>query len=95
MSQQFDTITCPAHQLNNLQAPQRFGKQVAIKFLERGERINETYVSREICNHSQLLHPHIVQFKEVFLTPKHLGICMEYAEASPPPLPFPPPASRC
>ena len=53
---------------------------MAIKFLERGERINERYVGREIFNHSQLLHPHIVQFKEVFLTPHYLGICMEYAE---------------
>ena len=53
---------------------------MAIKFLERGDRINQTYVGREIFNHSQLLHPHIVQFKEVFLTPHYLGICMEYAE---------------
>ena len=87
--------------------------QVAIKFLERGDRINERYVGepaecsapasmpsaaahslgsppcplagREIYNHSQLLHPHIVQFKEVFLTPHYLGICMEFAEVRRPP----------
>ncbi|KDD76995.1 protein kinase [Helicosporidium sp. ATCC 50920] len=37
------------------------------------------YVEREIINHRQLVHPHIVQFKEVFLTPRYLGIVMEYA----------------
>lgn len=29
------------------------------------------------CSH--LLHPHIIQFKEVFLTEKHLAVAMEYA----------------
>ena len=37
------------------------------------------YVEREILNHRQLVHPHIVQFKEVFLTKEHLAIAMEYA----------------
>jgi serine/threonine protein kinase len=37
------------------------------------------YVEREILNHRNLVHPHIVQFKEVFLTKKYLGITMEYA----------------
>ena len=37
------------------------------------------YVEREIINHRQLVHPHIIQFKEVFLTPQHLSIAMEYA----------------
>ena len=27
------------------------------------------YVEREILNHRMLMHPHVVQFKEVFLTP--------------------------
>jgi serine/threonine-protein kinase SRK2 len=25
-----------------------------------------------------LMHPHVVQFKEVFLTPKYLAIAMEF-----------------
>ncbi|KAK9828933.1 hypothetical protein WJX72_002887 [[Myrmecia] bisecta] len=54
------------------------GEYVAIKFMERGEKITK-YVEREIINHSNLLHPHIVQFKEVFLTEQHLAIVMEYA----------------
>lgn len=54
------------------------GRQVAIKFIERGDKVTK-YVEREILNHRQLVHPHIVQFKEVFLTPRHLGIVMEYA----------------
>jgi hypothetical protein len=37
------------------------------------------YVLNEILNHRRLVHPHIVQFKELFLTPAHLGIAMEYA----------------
>lgn len=37
------------------------------------------YVEREILNHRQLVHPHIIQFKEVFLTPQYLVISMEFA----------------
>ena len=39
--------------------------QVAIKFMQRGEKLSSVYVQREIENHSGLLHPHIIQFKEV------------------------------
>ena len=39
--------------------------QVAIKFIQRGEKMAGRYVEREIVNHSMLLHPHIIQFKEV------------------------------
>lgn len=54
------------------------GELVAIKFIERGEKVTK-YVEREILNHRCLMHPHIVQFKEVFLTPQYLCIAMEYA----------------
>ncbi|XP_057504316.1 serine/threonine-protein kinase SAPK2-like [Actinidia eriantha] len=50
----------------------------AVKFIERGEKIDE-HVQREIMNHRSLKHPNIVRFKEVLLTPTHLGIVMEYA----------------
>ncbi|XP_011003029.1 PREDICTED: serine/threonine-protein kinase SAPK2-like isoform X1 [Populus euphratica] len=50
----------------------------AVKFFERGERIDE-HVQREIMNHRSLKHPNIVRFKEVLLTPTHLAIVMEYA----------------
>ena len=53
---------------------------VAIKFIKRGQNINK-YVGREIVNHSNLLHPHIVQFKQVFLTEEYLAIVMEYVQA--------------
>lgn len=53
------------------------GQQVAIKFIERGDKVTK-YVSREIVNHRYLMHPHVVQFKEVFLTPQYLAIAMEY-----------------
>ncbi|KZV34660.1 hypothetical protein F511_12463 [Dorcoceras hygrometricum] len=51
---------------------------VAIKYIERGNRIDEN-VQREIINHRSLRHPNIVRFKEVILTPTHLAIVMEFA----------------
>ncbi|GAB4861271.1 Serine/threonine-protein kinase sapk2 [Ancistrocladus abbreviatus] len=50
----------------------------AVKFIERGSKIDE-HVVREIVNHSSLKHPNIIKFKEVLLTPTHLAIVMEYA----------------
>nr|AAW49219.1 protein kinase 1 [Aegilops tauschii] len=50
----------------------------AVKFIERGHKIDEN-VQREIMNHRSLRHPNIVRFKEVVLTPTHLAIVMEYA----------------
>ncbi|KAK4762437.1 hypothetical protein SAY87_013710 [Trapa incisa] len=51
---------------------------VAVKYIERGSKIDEN-VAREIINHRSLWHPNIIQFKEVALTPTHLAILMEYA----------------
>ncbi|XP_023007503.1 serine/threonine-protein kinase SRK2E-like isoform X1 [Cucurbita maxima] len=51
---------------------------VAVKYIERGDKIDEN-VQREIINHRSLRHPNIVKFKEVVLTPTHLAIVMEYA----------------
>jgi len=57
----------------------RKDEPVAIKFLERGAGVNKS-VLREILNHRLcVVHPNIVQFKEVFLTPNHLAIVMEFA----------------
>ncbi|KAJ9170393.1 hypothetical protein P3X46_018504 [Hevea brasiliensis] len=50
----------------------------AVKYIERGLKIDE-HVQREIMNHRSLKHPNIIRFKEVFLTPTHLAIVMEYA----------------
>lgn len=87
------------------------GELVAVKFIERGDKVREERggwlfwskthtppehpptlptphtnhtqidrnVERELVNHRSLLHPNIVAFREVFLTPTHLGIVMEYA----------------
>ncbi|XP_004511972.1 serine/threonine-protein kinase SRK2I-like [Cicer arietinum] len=51
---------------------------VAVKYIERGDKIDEN-VKREIINHRSLRHPNIVRFKELILTPTHLAIVMEYA----------------
>lgn len=36
------------------------------------------YVEREVINQSNLHHPHIVGFREVFLTMDYLAIVLEY-----------------
>ncbi|XP_061343949.1 serine/threonine-protein kinase SAPK3-like [Gastrolobium bilobum] len=54
------------------------GELVAVKYIERGTKIDKK-VQREIINHRCLRHPNIIGFREVFLTPTHLAIVMEYA----------------
>lgn len=54
------------------------GELFAVKYIERGQKIDE-HVQREIMNHRSVKHPNIIRFKEVFLTPTHLAIVMEYA----------------
>ncbi|CAK9170845.1 unnamed protein product [Ilex paraguariensis] len=54
------------------------GELHAVKYIERGQKIDE-HVQREIMNHRSLKHPNIIRFKEVLLTPTHLAIVMEYA----------------
>ena len=53
-------------------------EQVAIKLITLGDRFHPKYVEREILNHRALVHPHIVSFKEVFLTRSCLAIVMEF-----------------
>ncbi|KAI4377938.1 hypothetical protein MLD38_015490 [Melastoma candidum] len=54
------------------------GELLAVKYIERGQKIDEK-VAREIINHRSLRHQNIIRFKEVLLTPTHLAIVMEYA----------------
>ncbi|KAL3130826.1 hypothetical protein ABBQ38_000161 [Trebouxia sp. C0009 RCD-2024] len=57
----------------------RTSEPVAIKYVARGAGISKS-VLREILNQRLCgVHPSIIQFKEVFLTPKSLAIVMEYA----------------
>ncbi|CAE5964553.1 unnamed protein product [Arabidopsis arenosa] len=57
----------------------KFSKELfAVKFIERGQKIDE-HVQREIMNHRSLIHPNIIRFKEVLLTATHLALVMEYA----------------
>ncbi|KAK9803878.1 hypothetical protein WJX72_001318 [[Myrmecia] bisecta] len=60
----------------------RTNQEVAVKLLPRGDFVRnyKTYVKREIQHHSSLRHPLIVSLKEVFLTPTHLALSMEYAQ---------------
>lgn len=50
---------------------------VAVKCLKRSEM--NKYVEAEILNHSILRHPHVVRFKEVFITSELICIVMEFA----------------
>eukprot|EP01023_Acetabularia_acetabulum_P053797 TRINITY_DN6035_c0_g2_i1.p1 TRINITY_DN6035_c0_g2~~TRINITY_DN6035_c0_g2_i1.p1 ORF type:complete len:347 (+),score=61.00 TRINITY_DN6035_c0_g2_i1:322-1362(+) len=54
-------------------------EKVAVKFIQRGEEHVTKYVDRELLNHRILIHPHVVQFKEAFVTDEYLCIVMEYA----------------
>lgn len=54
------------------------GELVAIKLMERGDNIKK-YVETEILNHRVLRHPHVIEFKEVFITNEYNCIVMEYA----------------
>ncbi|KAK9804446.1 hypothetical protein WJX73_002124 [Symbiochloris irregularis] len=54
------------------------GEQVAVKFLPRGPDKVTKHVERELRSHSSFCHPHVVLFKEVFLTQSHLAIVMEF-----------------
>ncbi|KAK9841023.1 hypothetical protein WJX81_006268 [Elliptochloris bilobata] len=56
----------------------RFCQDRTPEFVPRGEKITK-YVEREIINHKQLKHPHVVELREVFLTAEYLAIAMEYA----------------
>ncbi|MBA0803329.1 hypothetical protein Gohar_013555 [Gossypium harknessii] len=42
----------------------RTGELYAVKYIERGPKIDE-HVQREIMNHRSLKHPNIIKFKEV------------------------------
>ncbi|KAL6636467.1 hypothetical protein ACP70R_024039 [Stipagrostis hirtigluma subsp. patula] len=61
-----------------LMRDRRTQELVAVKYIERGEKIDEN-VQREILNHRTMRHPNIIRFKEVILTPTHLAIVTEYA----------------
>ena len=54
------------------------GQLLAIKYIERGDKIDDN-VKRELINHRLLDHPNIIRFVEVLLTPTHRAIVMEYA----------------
>lgn len=53
-------------------------EKVAIKFLPLTPPLSK-HVERELINHRNLLHHHVIQFKGVFLTSDYLGIVLEYA----------------
>lgn len=59
----------------------RTGQQYAIKYIFRGDNFDARSISRELMNQRMCNgHPNVIQLQEVFLTQKHLGIAMEYAD---------------
>eukprot|EP00891_Asterochloris_glomerata_P004465 jgi/Astpho2/4465/fgenesh1_pm.00067_%23_14_t len=57
----------------------RIQQSVAVKFIKRQVGCLNKHVEREIVNHSLLAHPHIIAFRECFLTTDYLAISTEYA----------------
>lgn len=53
-------------------------EEVAVKLTRVDSESDMKHSHREIMNHQQLLHPHVVQLKEVFALPPYLAIVMEY-----------------
>ncbi|KAG2440772.1 hypothetical protein HXX76_003628 [Chlamydomonas incerta] len=60
------------------------GQLVAVKLVSRGfDSPRAKYLLRELLNHYELTlakHPHIVSLLDVFLTPRHMAIVMEYVD---------------
>jgi serine/threonine-protein kinase SRK2 len=55
------------------------GKEYALKFIERGQKITNN-VEREILNHKKLRqHPYVIQLEAVFRTDSYLVLVLEYA----------------
>ncbi|KIY95352.1 hypothetical protein MNEG_12611 [Monoraphidium neglectum] len=73
-----------SHSLVQLCRDRATGEAVAVKLIQRGWDPGQSkYVERELLNHQELSrtrHPHIVEFREVFLTSSHLAVVMEYVE---------------
>ncbi|PRW59234.1 sulfur stress regulator [Chlorella sorokiniana] len=53
-------------------------EQVAIKFTRVDTESDVKHAHREIMNHQRLLHPHVVQLKEVFSAKPYLALVMEF-----------------
>jgi serine/threonine-protein kinase SRK2 len=50
---------------------------VAVKKLPRSPD-DRLQLERELLVHSRLRHPHVVRFHEVFLSPNHYNLVLEY-----------------
>ncbi|GBF95924.1 Ser Thr kinase [Raphidocelis subcapitata] len=60
-----------------LATDEQTGQQVAVKQLAR--EFVSRYVETEILNHCRLRHPHIIGFREVYLSDDNINIVMDYA----------------
>jgi serine/threonine-protein kinase SRK2 len=63
----------------------RTGEHVAVKLIPRGwdDPARPKLAARELLLHQALSlgrHPHVVGFREAFLSPTHLCVAMEYVE---------------
>ncbi|KAK9789929.1 hypothetical protein WJX73_007909 [Symbiochloris irregularis] len=56
------------------------GEKVAIKLLQRGPDKVTKNVERELRSHISFCHPHVVRFKNLFLTETHLAVVLEYVD---------------
>ena len=50
--------------------------QVAIKFINRNTTVDYSLVAREVKSHSLLVHPHVIQFKRLGISPDKRWVYM-------------------
>ena len=62
-----------------LMSGRRLSRLISPALPVQGRNKITKHVEREVICHSNFCHPHVIQFKEIFLTPTHLAIAMEYA----------------
>eukprot|EP00878_Enallax_costatus_P009364 GHUV01009786.1.p1 GENE.GHUV01009786.1~~GHUV01009786.1.p1 ORF type:complete len:276 (+),score=76.04 GHUV01009786.1:568-1395(+) len=78
------TISKSGKSIVQLAVDRQTSQQAAIKFTQRGwDASQNKYLLRELLIHQELSacrHPHIVELREVFLTPLHLAAVMEHVE---------------
>ena len=61
----------------NVRAPSPlYAQQVAVKLIARTDYVDYSLVQREVHSHRILIHPHVIRFKKLGVTPDRSSIYM-------------------